>query len=931
MADNQGDLETAVEAFLARESGPTGARVRELIAQFRPVFVGTSDDQAEQLARRLEARHSITMTVGSVLTGHRYEPWLDAARASIIPYYWDRYRKLLAATHFSGQVIATLDEVTERVLGLLENPLAEGSWDRRGLVVGHVQSGKTANYTGLICKAADAGYRIIVVIAGVHNNLRNQTQQRIDEGLIGRDSARLLSGAGDHFVGVGRMDRTRRPVTFTNSHRDFNKATASSVGIRLQNLNEPAVFVIKKNSNTLMHLLAWLNEHSAKVGGKTVDLPMLLIDDEADNASINIRYGQAAVAGINAQIRQLLNMFDRSCYVGYTATPFANIFIDPDTDDAMAGHDLFPRDFIVSLDPPSNYLGPIKMFLDEPDDPAEKRFIRYIEDADSWLPLKHKISATVSALPESLLEALRTFVVARAIRLARGHDHEHCSMLVNATRFTSVQRQIRNELHNRLVSIQASVRVNGALPPESALRDTEIRALQATWAREFVGAGFTWAEVQGQLHAAASPIKVVEVNSNASGTLNYKDHEKSGLNVIAVGGLSLSRGLTLHGLMVSYFLRNSQMYDTLMQMGRWFGYRPEYEDLCRIWMPEEAEGWYEHITESIEGLRTELRSMEAAGATPMEFGLKVRSHPDTLIVTARNKMGSGQPVVVSVGLGNNFIETAILRRDETSLKENREAAQRLASDLSVRGRPLSQATHISGGWLLRDAPVEPVTDFIGRFRNHQGAILTDSEPVRAYIRDRQESELARWDILIAGVERANDDVLVDHSLGLAINCQRREPGNKSDRTTLRITNKQRVASRGVEQTGLTPEQVRDAEDEYRKDPEVAAKHLFDSTHGSSARSLNYPDRIYRARRETPLLIIHLLKVARDPRKGHAPPDDTPSLAPPNESKTAIVAYSISFPPTAITEKKVKYVVNTTWLRENMHPEFDPEDMDADDD
>ena len=168
-------------------------------------------------------------------------------------------------------------------------------------------------------------------------------------------------------------------------------------------------------------------------------------------------------------------------------------------------------------------------------------------------------------------------------------------MLVNASRFMNVQRQLRNEIHAQLDGIQRSIRVNGALPPGTALLDPEINALHRVWEREFRGTEFDWAEVQSRLHEAASPIRVVEVNSQSPGTLDYSGNRQDGLNVIAVGGFSLSRGLTLEGLMVSYFLRNSMMYDTLMQMGRWFGYRPDYQDLCRIWMPEAAQGWYEHI------------------------------------------------------------------------------------------------------------------------------------------------------------------------------------------------------------------------------------------------------------------------------------------------------------------------------------------------
>ena len=186
---------------------------------------------------------------------------------------------------------------------------------------------------------------------------------------------------------------------------------------------------------------------------------MLLIDDEADNASINIQHGAGEVSRINGQIRDLLRMFDRSCYVGYTATPFANIFIDPDTDDQMRGEDLFPRSFIVSLDPPSNYFGATTVFLE-----GGEQYIRNIEDNEDHLPIRHQIDIVSLLHPPSLADAVRTFILGRAIRLARGHEGQHCSMLVNASRFTNVQRQLRNEIHGLLDDIQRSIRVNGACP-----------------------------------------------------------------------------------------------------------------------------------------------------------------------------------------------------------------------------------------------------------------------------------------------------------------------------------------------------------------------------------------------------------------------------------------------------------------------------------
>ena len=352
-------LKAAVSGLLGTDL-PTQEGIREYIDQLRPSFPGVTDEEANQLALWFEEVHGVTMRDGAALQEAGFEPWLEDARAGLDTYYWDRYHKLLVSRDFSRQVLATLDIVTDRILGLLENPTKPGQWDRRGMVVGHVQSGKTANYTGLVCKAADAGYKVIVIIAGIHNNLRNQTQRRIDEGFVGFDStSNLLRRTLPHqtVVGVGRFDPRRRPAAFTTSQRDFNKTIADSVGVPLQNLVEPAVFVIKKNPNTLRNLIEWLTAHNAQRGTSTIREPMLLIDDEADNASINIRHRQDEISRINGQIRQLLRLFDRSCYVGYTATPFANIFIDPDSDDEMLGHDLFPRDFIVSLDPPDNYFG----------------------------------------------------------------------------------------------------------------------------------------------------------------------------------------------------------------------------------------------------------------------------------------------------------------------------------------------------------------------------------------------------------------------------------------------------------------------------------------------------------------------------------------------------------------------------------------------
>jgi hypothetical protein len=438
-------LRAAVSGVLGTDL-PTQEAIREYVELLRRPFPGVTDEEANDLVLWFEEVHGVRMRDGAALQDVGFEPWLEDARAGLEPYYWDRYHDLLTSKDFSAHVLVTLGDVTDRILGFLENPTRPGTWDRRGMVVGHVQSGKTANYTGLVCKAADAGYKVIVIIAGIHNNLRNQTQRRIDEGFVGFDSSRNVRRQtlpSPTVVGVGRFDSRRRPAAFTTSRLDFHKTIADSVGVPLQNLVEPAVFVIKKNTSTLKNLIEWLTTHNARRGTSTIREPMLLIDDEADNASINIRHRQRKVSRINGQIRELLTLFDRSCYVGYTATPFANIFIDPDSAHAMLGDELFPRNFIKALDPPTNYVGAHRVFDEEGN--LRSKMIRVIDDFAESLPLvqpaarRHEFP--VGGIPFSLKEAIRVFLLTVSIRNLMGHGKKHCSMMINVSRFNDAFRR----------------------------------------------------------------------------------------------------------------------------------------------------------------------------------------------------------------------------------------------------------------------------------------------------------------------------------------------------------------------------------------------------------------------------------------------------------------------------------------------------------
>lgn len=887
-------LEGMTSMYMASQAGPhTAQSIRDIIAQLRetPMFAGKIEDEdAEELARLIEEKYGISMGLGAIVDAEDFKPWLHDARINreIGDFYWGRYRKLLGLKGLPKSVIDGTDEVTDKVLDRLGNPNNLSPWSRRGMVVGHVQSGKTANYTGLICKAADAGYRLIVVIAGIHNNLRNQTQARIDEGFIGRDTGRLAhanKAQRQKIIGVGQFDQREFPVSLTNTLRDFNKATATTFTAQLSQINVPVVLVIKKNSSTLKNLLEWLKEHSVHQSTQMVSQPMLLIDDEADNASINTAYQRDEVTRINSQIRELLSLFHRSCYVGYTATPFANIFIDPDTDDDALKQDLFPRDFIIGLDAPSNYFGAQKIFLD-----ARDQHIRLIEDNEDVLPMKHKIDHPVDVLPGSLVEAVRAFIVARAIRNARGQQAGHASMLVNSSRFTDVQGRLRSRIADVVARIRDAVAVDAGKGP-AALRNPEIAALHATWKREFADAeAADWPSVQARLQEVLVAARVVEVNaSKRAQALDYDHAGEHGITVIAVGGFSLSRGLTLEGLTVSYFLRNSMMYDTLMQMGRWFGYRPGYEDLCRVWMPADGVGWYAHIHEAMDDLQTQLKRMELAKATPAQFGLAVRSHPEALIVTARNKMGTGKELPVKVGLAENLIETTRIVFDHAQLDANLRAGEGLLSATASMVIPFSERPR---GYLLSGVGVESIRDFLRKYRTEPGLRpvnpLTDPKLINDYIEARADDELAKWDVFIASSTRKDMDPIPFAGLDIVPYELSVDPDLAKGGVLAFSGSSRRIGSAEDETEGLTATQIADAREAFRlsrpdqKLPKTVNPRIYRQVPG-----------------RRPLLILRLVK----------PKLDDPIMP------EGVLVWGLSFPSSRIGGGTVEYVVNTIRMRE----------------
>lgn len=849
-----------ITALSTLSDTPTRAEVEKKATDLAALFNynGSLDAVIEEAMIAVDTRMGEGVSLIDVEAEHD-EEWVSK-REDIAWTYTDAYEAFLKRERWHPSTIESLSRAGARILGHLQDPQSEGAWDRRGLVIGNVQAGKTANYMGLIAKAADAGYKFIIVIAGIHNNLRKQTQERIDKGFVGRSS-----NPGNRIpVGVGIEQDFPHPVTLTNIYADFNKQTAQRSGWKLNDFSKPIIFVIKKNVRTLEALHGWLREMNARGDGRIADVPMLMIDDEADHASINTNKPELDPTKTNAMIRRLLQLFAKSSYVGYTATPFANIFINPEAYDDDVREELFPSDFIYCLDPPNTYFGPEKVFLDED---SSAKILEQIFDCENYLPFSHKKDHELPELPPSLYEATNKFIVVRVIRGLRGQGNRHCSMMVNVSRFVNIQNRVRDFLNVYIKKVREAVKVNYAMPEEVAQKNEYMQALKKAFEDEYMNCGFGWFEVKAALHEVCENLRLFVVNSKSDEVLDYEKYERDGhgLTAIAVGGLSLSRGLTIEGLCVSYMYRNTRMYDTLMQMGRWFGYRPRYEDLCRVHLSPDSIDWYSHIAEASEELRQQINRMRRDGLSPRQFGLYVKAHPDSLLITAANKMRAGEKIKVSQNLSGRLRESYILPKDESLNIANEQLIAKFWSD-GFGGKP----ERTEKGWVVHDVSLATIEEFLNRFQTHPN-FAEQKSAVVTYLQ-KIAGKYPTGDVLLISIEE-NGENEAEFRLG-----HQRRASVELEGDAWR-TRKNRVASRGDEKLGLSEEQR-----------ERAAREA----------SLKQPsDTHYRSVRKKPLLMVHVLGLVRS--------SDTTNRVP---------AFGVSFPP-GDYETEIEVVANPVWI-ERMH-------------
>lgn len=761
--------------------------LQEIAAETGNLFYQGVDADAfiQRLVGGLETNYNTWIDRPRALVDDKHVPWLPDKMDKIRWQYWNRYRIFLQENNWAEQSVNSVDDTSKTILGFLEDPLREGEWDVRGLVVGHVQAGKTANYTGLICRALDTGIKVVIVLTGIHDSLRCQTQLRIDEGVLGYDSIHNLDFERE-AMGVGRIAACDYPIdtiTTRDQNGDFNKNVAMHFGINPG--GHPLIFIIKKNASILRHLYNWVKWASQRHGtadGKPYirNVPLLLIDDEADLGSINTKkFDQVAVENddynpttINRRIRQILLAFEKSAYVGYTATPFANILIHPSHATQTYGDDLFPRNFIVSLPTPSNYMGPVQVFgvKSSPDTGVEEvaglPLVRPVLDSQEWIPSSHKKQHLPKhgddrTLPPSLKKAIMSFMLVIAARRARGQNKAHNSMLIHVTRFQMVQEQVWGQVLGYLLELQRRAQYG-----DGDRKPTLIEEFREIWENDFVQTSSSipdspvtnWQEVQTHLLPAVHSVSQPRlINGSSKDVLDYLENKEKGLNVIAVGGDKLSRGLTLEGLSVSYFLRTSRMYDTLMQMGRWFGYRPGFGDLCRVYLPPDLAKWFRDITLANEELRQEFDHMAAIGGKPSDYGLKVRSH-STLLVTAPAKMRAGTKLDIS--FSGNVLETVVFHRTTIFVENNAKAVLGFMDTLTKIAKPVrpEKITYGNGktqtwnGLRWDDVPPTEIIHFLNEYKTHEDARKVNVRLLAEFIKKMNRNDvgfLKKWTVFIA--------------------------------------------------------------------------------------------------------------------------------------------------------------------------------------
>lgn len=676
--------------------------------------MGVSPDHVQQLRERHEQdtiRIKELEEPHAVVQGNR-ETWYTGPQRK--DKCWPAIVDLLRKDGWPDKpAIESLDDSSTRVVSLLNHP-KEKSFSTRGLVVGYVQSGKTTNFTSVMAKSADRGYKLFIVLAGIHNGLRRQTQARLVQQLVEPNPAMWSQLTG--------LDKDFTPQENPASY--FGKSNKTHV-----------LCVVKKNAPVLRKLVKWLN----KASDYLQDCPALIIDDEADQATV-------ATKSINPLILDIMGSLPKSAYVGYTASPFANLLIDP------SAEDLYPKDFIVNLPQPQGHFGTEVLFGRDVLDGEDSEKVDDGHDMIRSIPrddvpcVRPATRADVDGFEPVITETLRTaieyFWLATAARRVRGSGNPHSTMLIHTSVNTAVHNSFKKPLEHLRNQSKRALADPEFLDRMRTLWEHETKRVPA---EEFSGSKVPFEQLVPQLPDVLDSCRIIMDNSSSEDRLDY---ENGPVVAIAVGGNTLSRGLTLEGLSVSYFVRAVSAYDTLLQMGRWFGFRNGYADLPRIWMTDELAEWFRHLATVEAEMRRDIDTYMTEDETPLTFAVRLRTHP-ALRVTAAAKMRDA--VTAASSYGGKRVQTHYFHTNAEWLRDNIAAARDLvaaAGKSAVRTDDRSS----EGRYVFRDVPYEVVTKFLSTYKFHEKSPENDAVLITDYIRKRVTTaqSLGRWNVALVG-------------------------------------------------------------------------------------------------------------------------------------------------------------------------------------
>lgn len=804
-------FENAATEAIAKEAGADrfllGGEISKIIhqlwddwtkdyPQLKTYCSAAFDDLYSQLTERFSMPRPV------VIAPHKQEQqsWLTEERLKK-RYYWPLAKEVMLDQQ-SSTVVSNIDAQSESVLSHLHDPQDFScDWQIHGLVIGAIQAGKTANYSALVAKAADAGYKVFIILSGIHNDLRRQTQKRLDEIFTGFDTTAKDPASSDkgsksnkksYRVGVAlkhSWENARAPQAATDLDEDFQGSSIKFEG-------QPWLFVIKKESHVLKKVIAWA-KHNISDHRKA---PMLLIDDEADQASLNtlslqdsddeeqaeiVKQANEEATAINKAIRTLITLFPRCAYVGYTASPFANIFADAASHSKGLGPDLFPSDFIEFIPTPKNYFGPNEFF--DPEDALDAILYEAYPSSESqkW----SKPNSRIKKLPAPAQKCLAEFIVSAAIRawraLGKGQTPSQdkpvvSSMLVHASQSVAMHTRIAEQFSEHIKEIRATLDYAGGQERADELKPFAkafSRQLEVTpkvqAARNDVDTVRDWSlpstfeELLPLVEETIQSLTVQVVNGDPAPDRTALAGPTSASSgrfrpIVWIGGNKLSRGLTIPYLCMSIFVRGAGTADTLLQMGRWFGYRDGYSDLCRICTTPELADKFRSVSLTLDDLSFQVQRMNDQLRSPKDYAVVVQTHPG-ILVTARNKMKTAKECLTNFA-GQPLDERKLSLKPE-AVRANYMAAQAFFKELSKddpvydskkrkneEDRPSwHPSAEKPSGRLWRNVDVSTVLDFFGSYTTPSGT-GTDNSLLKRLCefieRERQNDRLTHWNVWI---------------------------------------------------------------------------------------------------------------------------------------------------------------------------------------